>query len=233
MNKPSHYHNHLQLRSGFSLVELLIVMAVLAAVAGLVLPSMRGPLDKSRLTGAAKELQASLAKARSLAIRESSHVVFRYEISGDRYIIERAPDVLNTMITVLEDPSGAATTPSGLTTESAATPTQPIDGTGESNLISLTLREGQLPVGVTFAEPVVSASVTSEPSAASLRRWSDPIRFEPSGRAQDATIRVAGQRDFVVDVTLRGLTAMAVYSAPTRITPAQASAPTDMAEALP
>ena len=233
MNKPSHHHNHLQLRSGFSLVELLIVMAVLAAVAGLVLPSMRGPLDKSRLTGAAKELQASLAKARSLAIRESSQVVFRYEISGDRYIIERAPDVLNTMITVLEDPSGAATTPSGLTTESAATPTQPIDGTGESNLISLTLREGQLPVGVTFAEPVVSASVTSEPSAASLRRWSDPIRFEPSGRAQDATIRVAGQRDFVVDVTLRGLTAMAVYSAPTRITPAQASASSGTPEALP
>ena len=208
-------------------------MAVLAAVAGLALPSMRGPLDKSRLTGAAKELQASLAKARSLAIRESSHVVFRYEISGDRYIIERAPDVLNTMIKVLEDPSGAATTPSGLATESAEAPTSPMDETGEGNLISMTLREGRLPVGVTFAEPVTSALVPSEPSAASLRRWSDPIRFEPSGRAQDATIRVAGQRDFVVDVTLRGLTAMAVYSAPTRITPAQASAPTDMAEALP
>ena len=233
MNKPSHYHNHLQLRSGFSLVELLIVMAVLTAVAGLVLPSMRGPLDKSRLTGAAKELQASLAKARSLAIRESSQVAFRYEISGDRYIIERAVRPVNAMITVLEDPSGATTTPSGLATESAEAPTPPMDDTGEGNLISMTLREGRLPVGVTFAEPVSSALVTFEPSAASLRRWSDPIRFEPSGRAQDATIRVAGQRDFVVDVTLRGLTAMAVYSAPTRITPAQASAPTDMAEALP
>ncbi len=233
MKTPSHHHNHLQLRNGFSLVELLIVMAVLAAVAGLVLPSMRGPLDKSRLTGAAKELQASLAKARSLAIREGTSVSFRYEIAGDRYVIERIPAPINATITVLEDASGAATTPSGLTTESAAVPTQPIDGTGESNLIPLTLREGQLPVGVTFAEPVVSASVTSEPSAANLRRWSDPIRFEPSGRTQDATIRVAGQRDFVVDVTLRGLTAMARYSAPSRITPPQNSAPTDTAEALP
>lgn len=233
MNKPSHHHNHLQLRSGFSLVELLIVMAVLAAVAGLVLPSMRGPLDKSRLTGAAKELQASLAKARSLAIRESSQVVFRYEISGDRYIIERAPDVLNTLITVLEDSSGATTTPSGLATESAEAPTPPLDETGESSLISMTLREGRLPVGVTFAEPVASASVTSEPSVASLRRWSDPIRFEPSGRAQDATIRVAGQRDFVVDVTLRGLTAIAVYSAPTRVVSQQSPSSTNMAEALP
>ena len=232
MKTPSHHHNHSQLRSGFSLVELLIVMAVLAAVAGLVLPSMRGPLDKSRLTGAAKELQASLAKARSLAIRESTQVVFRYEISGDRYIIERAPDVLNTMITVLEDSSGPTTTPSGLTTASAVTPTQPIDGTGESNLISLTLREGQLPVGVTFAEPVTSGFITSEASATSLRRWSNPIRFQPSGRTEDATIRVAGQRDFVVDVTLRGLTAMASYSAPIRIAP-QASATSGTPEALP
>lgn len=233
MNKPSHDHNHTQLRSGFSLVELLIVMAVLAAVAGLVLPSMRGPLDKSRLTGAAKELQASLAKARSLAIRESSQIVFRYEISGDRYMIERASRPASALITVLEDSSGATTTPSGLATESAEAPTPPLDETGESSLISTTLRQGRLPVGVTFAEPVTSALVTSEPSAAGLRRWSDPIRFEPSGRTQDAIIRVAGQRDFVVDVTLRGLTAMAVYSAPTRITPAQVSAPTGTAEASP
>ena len=233
MNKPLHHHNQLQLRRGFSLVELLIVMAVLAAVAGLVLPSMRGPLDKSRLTGAAKELQASLAKARSLAIRESSQVVFRYEISGDRYIIERGSRPVDAMITVLEDASGATTTPSGLATESAEAPTPPMDDTGEGNLISMTLREGRLPVGVTFAEPVASASITSEPSAASLRRWSDPIRFEPSGRAQDATIRVAGQRNFVVDVTLRGLTAMASYSAPTRVEPQQSPSSTNMAEALP
>ena len=233
MNKPSHHHNHSQLRGGFSLVELLIVMAVLAAVAELVLPSMRGPLDKSRLTGAAKDLQASLAKARSLAIREGLHVVFRYEISGDRYIIERAPDVLNALITVLEDPSGATTTPSGLATESAEAPAQPIDETSASSSTSLTLREGQLPVGVTFAEPVVSGSIPSDPSATGLKRWSDPIRFEPSGRTQDVTIRVAGQRDFVVDVTLRGLTAMASYSAPTRVLPQQSPTTTDMAEALP
>ena len=233
MNNPSRHHNHLQLRGGFSLVELLIVMAVLAAVAGLVLPSMRGPLDKSRITGAAKELQASLAKARSLAIRESSQIVFRYEISGDRYMIERATGPVNAMITVLEDQSGTATTPSGLTSESAEVSAQSVDVTGESSLISQILREGRLPVGVTFAEPVASAFITSEPSAVSLRRWSDPIRFEPSGRTQDATIRVAGQRDFVVDVTLRGLTAMTSYSAPMRISLPQKSTATAMPEVLP
>ncbi len=233
MNKPSRHHNQPQFRIGFSLLELLIVMAVLAAVAGLVLPSMRGPLDKSRLTGAAKELQASLAKARSLAIRESSQVFFRYEISGDRYVIERAPVPINAMVTVLEDPSGATMTPAGLSTESAEAPTQPIDDTAANGLISLTLREGRLPTGVTFVLPVASGSVTSEPSTTSRRRWSDPIRFQPSGRTQDVTIRVAGQRDFVVDITLRGLTATASYAAPMRVAPQQAPAATGMAEALP
>jgi type II secretion system protein H len=248
MKTPSHHHNQGQPRGGFSLVELLIVMAVLAAVAGLVLPSMRGPLDKSRLTGAAKEIQASLAKARSLAIREGTSVSFRYEIAGARYVIERRPATVNATISVLEDPSGASTTPSGLTTESAEVPAQPINGEEISSSNSTILREGQLPIGVTFAEPVSEKTVpgqdqigtqsissdaaTTAPLTAGLRRWSDPIRFQPSGRTEDTTIRVAGQRDFVVDVTVRGLTAMASYSAPTRIAP-QASAPTDMAEALP
>lgn len=249
MNKPSLYHNHMQLRSGFSLVELLIVMAVLAAVAGLVLPSLRGPLDKSRLTGAAKELRASLAKARALAIRESRQVAFRYEIGGDRYIIERASGPANAMITVLEDSSGATTTPSGLTTESADAPTARTDNPDGSSLKSMTLREGRLPVGLSFAEPVSEKEVsdesqiapdviapaitTSDPSTGGFRRWSDAIRFEPSGRTQDAVIRVTGQRDFVVDVTLRGLTATAMYSAPTRITPPQAPTSGNIDEALP
>ncbi len=233
MNKPSCYHNQQQLRRGFSLVELLIVMAVLAAVAGFVLPSMRGPLDKSRLTGAAKEVQASLAKSRSLAIRESSVVSFRYEIAGDRFIIQRDPSLVNALITVLEDSSGVTTTPSGLSTEVAEASAQPIDETSASSLTSLTLREGRLPTGVSFADPVASGSISSEPSTASLRRWSDPIRFQPSGRTEDATIRVTGQRDFVVDVTLRGLTAMASYSAPMRVAPPQAPVATATAEALP
>lgn len=231
MNTPSRHHQLLQLRRGFSLVELLIVMAVLAAVAGIVLPAMRGPLDKSRLTGAAKELQASLAKARSLAIRESSQVVFRYEISGDRYRIERTPVPTSALITVLEDPS-AAITPAGLSIENTGASASPSDNSSLNDPVVMSLREGQLPSGVTFAEPA-GDSVISGPSAAAIRHWSDPIRFQPSGRTEDVTIRVIGQRDFVVDVTLRGLTAVASYSAPRRVAAPQATGMTDMTEAVP
>jgi len=250
MQKTPDNRDSLQFRHGFSLVELLIVMAVLTAVAGLILPSMRGPLDKSRLTGAAKQLQASLAKARSLAIREGSEVTFRYEISGDRFVIERVPAQPNSMITVLEDSSSATTTPSGLSAEIPEAPVQPVDDAGMGNLTSLILREGRLPTGVSFAdsasdsspstqgsigtEAVSSESMTRESTTTGLRGWSDPIRFQPSGRTDDVTIRVAGQRDFVVDITLRGLTAMASYSAPKRLVPQQSTADAlGTSEALP
>ena len=231
---PDNRHR-LQFRRGFSLVELLIVMAVLAAVAGLVLPSMRGPLDKSRLTGAARQLQASLAKARSLAIREGSEVAFRYEISGDRFVIVRVPSRTNTMITVLEDSSSAMTSLSGLSAEIPEAPVQPVGDAGMGNLTSLILREGRLPAGVTFTDPALDSSpstqgsiitdaVSSQSSTTGLRPWSDSIRFQPSGRSDDVTIRVTGQRDFVVDITLRGLTAMSSYSAPQRVVPQQSTA---------
>ena len=83
--------------------------------------------------------------------------------------------------------------------------------------------------GVTEASSAVTSTTTT-----GLRRWSEPIRFRPSGRTEDQKIRLAGQRDFVVDVTLRGLTSMASYSPPTRVTSEVASMETQaMSEVLP
>lgn len=241
-----HHARHSRHR-GFSLVELLIVMAVLAAVAGLTLPAMRGPLDKSRLTSAARQVQATLAKARALAIRESAVVQFRYEIAGGRFVIERLPLPQQISLTVLDDAGGMSNTPSGLT----EAPSQPVNTSTENNseLTSLSgpaaidgngdiagpviLREGELPPGVTFASPVTaessdtalpgSAGLTSEVATSSAQpmtsvpRWSEPVLFQPTGRTSDRVIRLNSQRDFFVEVTLRGLTATASYSAPMRV----------------
>lgn len=182
-------------RVGYSLVELLIVLAVLALMAGLTLPALRGPLEKSRLRGAGRQMQATLAKARSLAIRTGREHWLTYEIDGPAWRIEAKPepiDAVDDVASVLGQPSA----------EAPATPE------------IVMVREGDLPAGVVFSDQgaitdideFAEPDVTLEPQT---EKWSEPIRFKPNGRSEDATIRIAGTRDFVTEVRLRGLTGIA------------------------
>ncbi len=111
-------------RYGYSLLELLIAMAVLAVMAAMTLPSLQAPLDKSRLRAAAKQIQAALAKARSTAIREGRVVEFRFEPGGAQYTILRVESsfgqsMAGASLTVIEESDAAAATPSGLSVNSA------------------------------------------------------------------------------------------------------------------
>ena len=61
--------------SGFSLVELMITIAVLAVIIAISAPSFTGVFNSNRLTSRANELGASLQVARSEALRRNAPVV--------------------------------------------------------------------------------------------------------------------------------------------------------------
>lgn len=185
-------------RPGYSLVELLIVLGVLALMAGLSLPALRGPLEKGRLRAAGREMQAMLAKTRSLAIRTGTEHWLSYEIDGRAWRIETRPE-----------PTDVADSdfPESPITEAQIAPE------------SVMVREGDLPNGITFADSAFAnpagdigtadlqlSDVLLDPST---KKWSEPIRFKPNGRSRDATIRIVGTRDLVTKVSLRGLTGIA------------------------
>lgn len=218
--------DRLRERCGYTLLELLIALGILAAIAGLTLPALRGPLDKSRLRYSAREVQSALAKTRALAIRAGEAHSFRYEIGGRNFRIETTAvaDVPSTAGSLLE----TAFVPDDVTYgPGAARPLEPV---------LRTVRTGQLPDGVVFAVPAPRDTVTEAGSANTLAieqpadavmaetglsdafvsRWSEPVRFSPNGRAADATIRIQGSRDFHIAVSLRGLTGIASYSMPQR-----------------
>ncbi len=63
-----------QQNSGFTLVELMVTVAVLAVLLGIGIPSFQGTLDKRRIIGAAEQIYADLQYARSEAIRRNATV---------------------------------------------------------------------------------------------------------------------------------------------------------------
>ncbi len=71
-----------QQNSGFTLVELMVTVAVLAILVGIAIPSFQGTLDKRRIIGAAEQIYADLQYARSEAIRQNKSVTVHFRNAG-------------------------------------------------------------------------------------------------------------------------------------------------------
>ena len=76
-------------QKGFSLIEVMIVMAVTVILSGLASVSFVSQLPHHRLNGAARDLVSDLRWARQLALAERQTVSVVLELETDRYRIER------------------------------------------------------------------------------------------------------------------------------------------------
>jgi len=62
-------------KSGFTLVELLIVVAIIAILASFAVPNMLAPSIRAKLRGTVSNLRSDLQTAKMMAIRENAFVV--------------------------------------------------------------------------------------------------------------------------------------------------------------
>jgi len=179
-------------RGGYTLLEMMIVVAMVLVLASLSWPALRRPLAKSKLLGAAKQLRAYLARSRLEAIRSGTAQQFRYQ-PGTGYFEVSAKSTSQ---------GGGGFTPvafEGLDEDEAAASESAYDEPEPS----------ELPDGVRFCDPAVPDAPTVEPDLTALGDgggWSLPIVFYPNGRTFNARIRLQGAYGYYVDVTLRGLT---------------------------
>lgn len=73
-------------QTGFSLIEMLLVISVMAILAGLVIPNSN-PTIHDQLQATAQIMAADLAYARSLAVTHASRYQVEFDTSENRYVI--------------------------------------------------------------------------------------------------------------------------------------------------
>lgn len=72
---------------GFTLVELVVVMAVAGVVATAAVPSLNGLVDSQRISGVASELASDLQYARAEAVQRSQSVHVTFKADTACYVI--------------------------------------------------------------------------------------------------------------------------------------------------
>ncbi|MFC1812435.1 GspH/FimT family pseudopilin, partial [Thermodesulfobacteriota bacterium] len=75
-------------QSGFSLIELLVVIVILGALMAITVPNYLTYIPKSRLKTAARDLYSELQLAKMAAIKVNGDCTVTYATSPDRYTIE-------------------------------------------------------------------------------------------------------------------------------------------------
>lgn len=72
--------------SGFTLIELMIGIAVLAVLAGVAIPNYIGWLPKRHLQSSAIDVQSAINLAKLTAIRENTDVILTFDPANERYL---------------------------------------------------------------------------------------------------------------------------------------------------
>lgn len=78
-------------RSGFSLVEVMIVMVTVGLLLSIAAPRMGGYFARVKADGVADQIATDLAYARSLAVRQGRPVQLRYFPASYTYVVQENP----------------------------------------------------------------------------------------------------------------------------------------------
>jgi type IV fimbrial biogenesis protein FimT len=69
-------------QSGFTLIELMVIIAVLGVLVAIALPSFTSTIDRRNLVGAANDIFAGLQYARSEAIKRNQNIEFQFDAAA-------------------------------------------------------------------------------------------------------------------------------------------------------
>ncbi len=204
-------------RQGLSLLELLMVLAILVMVGALAAPAFRRPMENYRLRKAADSIRVAFTRARIRAMKSGQTYMFRYQMSGNTYRMDQwtaSSAYLEAGMEVGLDQN----TPQQLATADQQVITDPNQENREVDVFMGVQEE--LPEGVRFAGSDIEFDVRGAMIQEELNptmmsgasTWSPPILFYPDGTTSDAEVFLTNRNGIFVMVDLRGLTGIAQAS---------------------
>ncbi len=169
---------------GFTLLEVLLALAVIVALAGLAWPVLDGAFANQRLRNGADRLRSAWGQARVRAMESGENQVFHYQSGSGQFSIHALCSVES---------------------QTDASPTA-----GASGGLTGTLPEGvTFLASQTRYDTRTALAGGSDPSG---RGDALPIVFFPDGTTSTAEIALGGRGNRCLKVSLRGLTAVALVS---------------------
>jgi len=200
-------------REGFTLLELLLVLALLVVLAGLSGPALRGPAANARLRDAARQLRAHWSEARIDAMQQGTTFAWRYAPEGSRYA--RMPFATPPWIDT-EDHGAELRSNQAPRDEARATVVDQLPdqvsfaepdrfaGSHDTDL------DGDLDSGnIHRDDPLLDDSASLNEGFDDEAGWSDPILFYPDGTTSDSVVVLRDERGHSLRVALRGITGTA------------------------
>jgi type II secretory pathway pseudopilin PulG len=193
--------------SAYTLLELLLVLAIIVAVAGVVTPTVVDRMGDYKLKRGAEMARSAISSTRIHAIDLSSVYQFRVESGGRRYLA--IPTDTEALVT---SQTASSTAANALPTTAIVHGELPEDlsfqpvvlATG--NAPSATMATTGMPPGGT--DPAWTAAFGHVPNSGDYlsAAWSAPVIFRPDGSAMEAAVNVIDKRGDGFQLKVRELT---------------------------
>ena len=187
----------------FTLLEVLLVIAIIIAVIAMAWPTFDGTFERQRLKKAGEQIQTEWARARNRSIRTGRVHVFQHATQSDRFFtrMQVSPDDAwqaegeSDTSQFVQSENSAKKLPENIFFLGADVQ---LDQRSSVELSSLEAS----PIVADFAMNAADDEITGQID------WGMPIFFFPDGTTSSAQLVLANDRQSTVTVYLRGLTGM-------------------------
>ncbi len=188
-------------RHAFTLVELLLTLAILVTIAAIVVPSFGILLADRRLNRAGDQLRVEMMQARLLAMRTGRTQMLQVRVGAAEARVKAWIDMNDLTESIDQTGASSALLTGGNASAAALQPTT----------VETVNREIELPAEIMIADAQVESTqrsfmIDTQTLGETTEGWSQPILFYPDGTTSTAAVTFTQEEAGKVIVVLRGLT---------------------------